>query len=114
MSWQALGRVPRRLALCHLALADPLHQRVLLDDLGRRRRQRDHRREDEPQAAQADDERQQETRRAGSIRGAHHQAGGGLRMYRGHARVVHSVDRHARDQGRDERGPDAVEPQRHP
>ena len=27
---------------------------------------------------------------------------------------MHAVDRHARDQGRDERGPDAVEPQCHP
>src|SRR3954452_1133678 len=77
LSWQARGRVPRRLALCHPALADPLHQRVFLDDLGRRRRQRDDRREDEPQAAQADDERQQETTRAGRGRRAHGPAGAG-------------------------------------
>ena len=114
-----LRLVPRRLALCCLALcclalADPPHQLAFLEDLGGRRRHRDHGGEDEPDAAQAQDERQQERARAGGGRRAHGQAGDGLHPQRRHAGVVHAADRHAHDQGRDQRGPQGVEPQRGP
>src|SRR3984885_6975020 len=109
--------LPQRGLRCLLAagrLADPLHQRRFLDDLRRRGRHGDDRREDEPDAAQAEDERQQEGRRAGRGRRAHHQAGGAAHLQRGHARVVHAADRYPHDQRRDQRGPDAVQPEGRP